>query len=261
MTPALTIVLVVGCGVLGLAVGSFLNVVVWRVPRKESVVQPRSHCPSCDAQLAGRDNIPVVSWLVLRGKCRSCAAPISARYPMVEVACAALFAATAVRFGAVYELAAYLVLAASLIALSAIDFEHKLLPSKIIFPTGYALAVLLVLAALADVEPRRIAWAAIGAAGSFALFFALHLISPNGMAFGDVRLSFVLGMAVGWLGLSLVPLFLFVAFLTSAAVGLLYAAVSGKGLKAAIPFGPFLALGAEIAVFVGQPLVDTYLGN
>ncbi len=247
--------------VIGLAVGSFLNVLVWRVPRKESVARPRSHCPRCDAELAGRDLVPVVSWLALRGRCRSCSARISARYPLLELSCAALFAATAVRFGFDYPLAAYLVLGGALLALSAIDFGHKLLPSKIIFPTGYAVALLLLLAALAEAEPRRIVWSAIGAAGSFALFFALHVVSPNGMAYGDVRLSFVLGMAVGWLGLGLVPLFLFVAFLTSAVVGLLYAVVTRKGLKASIPFGPFLALGAEVAIFVGQPLLDAYLGT
>lgn len=255
MTVALSAV----CAVLGLAVGSFLNVVVWRVPRKESVVRPRSHCPACEHPVAGRDNVPVLSWLVLRGRCRFCSVRISARYPAIELACAGLFAATAARFGASYALPAYLVLGAGLLALSAIDLEHKLLPNKVVFPTGYAVAVLLLLAALAEAEPRRLVWSAIGAGGSFALFFALNFISPRGMAYGDVRLSFVLGMAVGWLGLGLVPLFLFVAFLTSALIGVVYAVVSRQGLKAAIPFGPFLAFAAEVAVFVGRPLVDAYL--
>ena len=257
----MTLALAVGCGLAGLGVGSFLSLLVLRVPRKEPVVGVASHCPACGAGVARRDLVPVVSWLVLRGRCRSCSAGVSARYPLLEVACAALFAATAVRFGPSFVLPAYLVLGAALIALSAIDIEHRLLPSKIIFPTGYAVAVLLGLAALAEAEPRRIAWAAAGAAGSFALFFLLHVASPNGMAYGDVRLSLVLGMAVGWLGLGLVPLFLFVAFLTSAGFGVVYAVLSGKGLKAAIPFGPFLALAAEIAVFAGQPLVRSYLGS
>lgn len=253
--------LAVACGILGLAVGSFLNVLVWRVPRKESVSHPRSHCPSCDTQLANRDNIPVVSWVLLGGKCRTCRVRISARYPLLEVACAALFAATALRFGLSYELPAYLVLAAGLLALSVIDLEHRLLPNKIVYPTGYAVGLLLVLAALALAEPRRIGWALIGAVGSFAMFFLLHFIKPDGMAFGDVRLSFVLGMATGWLDLTFVPVFLFAAFLSSAVIGLLYAALSGKGLKAAIPFGPFMVLGAQLAIFAGRPLVDAYLGN
>jgi len=242
-------------------VGSFLNVVVWRIPRKESVVRPRSQCTSCGTQLAGRDNVPVVSWVLLRGRCRTCQAAISIRYPLLEVACAALFAATTVRFGASFHLPAYLVLGAGLLALSAIDIEHKLLPNRVVYPTGFAVGLLLVLAALAEAEPRRIGWALIGALGCFAAFFLLHFISSGGMAFGDVRLSFVLGMAVGWLGLPLVPVFLFVSFLVAAVVGLVYGAISGKGLKAAIPFGPFLAIGAEVAIFAGQRLVDVYLAS
>ena len=258
----MTVLLVVAAALLGLAVGSFLTVVVWRVPRKESLSSPRSHCPSCDARLANRDLVPVLSWVLLRRRCRACRSRISsARYPLVELACAALFAATAVRFGFSYALPGYLALAAGLVALSAIDFEHKLLPNRVVYPTGYAVGLLLFLAALAEAEPRRIVWALVGAAGSFGLFFVLHLISPGGMAFGDVRLSFVLGMAVGWLGLGLVPLLLFVAFVSSAVVGLIYAVVSGRGLKAAIPFGPFLAFAAEVAVFFGDPLVDAYLST
>ena len=257
----MSILLAVACAVLGLVVGSFLSVLVWRVPRKESVLRPGWHCPSCGAQLPGRDSVPVVSWLLLRGRCRRCSSRISSRYPLLELGCAALFAATALHFGLSYALPAYLVLGAALLALSAIDLEHRLLPNKIIFPTGYAMAVLLLLAALAEAQPRRLVWSAIGAGGCFALFFALHLISQRGMAYGDVRLSFVLGMAVGWLGLGLVPLFLFVAFLTSAVTGVAYAVLTRKGLQAAIPFGPFLALGAGVAIFVGQPLVDAYLGR
>jgi len=236
-------------------------VLVLRVPGKEPVVGVASHCPACGAGVARRDLVPVVSWLVLRGRCRSCAAGVSARYPLLEVACAALFAATAVRFGPSFVLPAYLVLGAALIALSAIDIEHRLLPSKITSQPG---------------TPWRCCWAwplwprpspaaspgrrwAPPAASPCS--FSCTWCPPNGMAYGDVRLSLVLGMAVGWLGLGLVPLFLFVAFLTSAVVGVAYALLSGKGLKAAIPFGPFLALAAEVAVFAGLPLVRAYLGG
>jgi len=257
----LTAALSAAAAVLGLVVGSFLNVVVYRIPRKESVIRPRSKCPSCGTQLVGRDNVPVLSWVLLAGRCRTCRTSISVRYPLLEIGCAGLFAATAARFGASYALPAYLVLAAGLLALSAIDIEHKLLPNRIVYPTGYAVGLLLFLAALAEAEPRRIGWAVIGAAGSFAAFFLIHFVSPQGMAFGDVRLSFVLGMAVGWLGLSLVPLFLFLSFLIAAVVGIAYGVASRKGLKAAIPFGPFLALGAEVALFVGRPLIDGYLGS
>lgn len=256
----MTALLATFVGLLGLTIGSFLSVVAWRVPRKESLGDPAPRCTSCAAPVAVRDRVPVVSWVALGGRCRACRARISVRYPLLEVACGALFAATAVRFGLSYALPAYLVLGAALLALSVIDLEHKLLPNRVVYPTGYAVGLLLFLAALAEAEPRRILWALIGAAGSFGLFFVFHTISPSGMAFGDVRLSFVLGMAVGWLGLGQVPLFLFVSFLVSAVIGVAYAVLSGRGLKAAIPFGPFLAFGAEVAIFAGRPLVDAYLG-
>lgn len=257
----MTIVLAVAAGALGLAVGSYLGLVAWRIPRKESVGSLRSRCPSCATMLVGRDSIPLLSWVLLRGRCRTCSKRISFRYPLLELACAALFAAVAVRFGLSYELPAYLVLGAGLLALAAIDFEHRLLPNAVLYPTGMAVGLLLFLAALARAEPRRIVWAAIAAIGSYGFFLALHLIHPNGMAFGDVRLSLVLGMAIGWLGLSQVPLYLFVAFLSSAVIGTIYGFAIGEGLKAKIPFGPFMVLGAVVAVLAGQPLVDAYLGT
>lgn len=247
-------------GLIGLVVGSFLEVVAERVPRKEPLTPLRHACRSCDAPHTGGDAVPVLSWLRRGGRCRACRGRLGVRAPLLEVACAALFAATAVRFGLSYALPAYLVLGAGLLALSVIDLEHRLLPNRVLFPTGYAVGVLLFLAALAEAEPRRILWAGIGATGCYALFYALHFIYPDGMAFGDVRFSLVLGMAVGWLGLGLVPFFLFTSFVASAAVGLLYAVVSRRGLKVAIPFGPFLAVGAEVAVFVGRRAVDSYLG-
>ena len=140
-------ILIVGCGVLGLAIGSFLNVVIYRVPRNESVVSPRSSCPSCGALIRERDNIPVLSWLLLRGRCRDCQAPISARYPLVELACAALFAGTAARFGFRWDLPAFLVLFAGLLALSCIDMEQLILPKRIVYPLTLLVAALLLLAA------------------------------------------------------------------------------------------------------------------
>ena len=134
VSPAMTGLLVAGCGLFGLLIGSFLNVVIWRVPRGESIVSPPSHCPRCDAEIKPYDNIPVVSWLVLRGRCRHCGAGISARYPLVELACAGLWVAMALRFGATWELPAYLVLVSALLALSLIDFDTFLLPDKIVYP-------------------------------------------------------------------------------------------------------------------------------
>src|SRR5947208_14309635 len=134
----------------GLAVGSFLNVVIYRVPRKESVVRPRSHCPGCGTQLAERDNIPVVSWVLLRGRCRTCGEPISARYPLVELGTAALFVAAALRFGLDWALPAYLVFFAALVAVSFIDLEHYIIPNRIVYPTLFVSIPLLAVAAAAQ---------------------------------------------------------------------------------------------------------------
>ena len=250
--------LAVTAGLAGLVVGSFLEVVAERVPSKLPVDRFWPTCTSCTTGAPLR--LPVVSWVVQRGRCPNCRVRTGIRRPLLELACGTLFAATVLRFGVSYHLPAYLVLGAGLVALAAVDLQHQLLPNRIVYPTGIAVGALLFLAALADADPRLIAWALIGAVGSFGLFLLLHLIQPSGMAFGDVRLSFVLGMATGWLGLSRVPLFLFSSFVFAAVVGLVFAAVSGRGLKALIPFGPFLVLGAELAIFVPSSLADSYLG-
>src|SRR5581483_10453173 len=181
----MTGLLVVACALVGLAVGSFLNVVIWRVPREESVVRPRSHCPACGAQLAERDNIPVVSWLLLRGRCRSCGQRISARYPLVELLAAVVFVATAVRFGADWVLPAYLVFFAGLVALSAIDLDLHRLPNRVLYPTLFATAPLLVLASAAAHRWGNLARAAEGGVLCFAILLAIHLAAPRGMGFGD----------------------------------------------------------------------------
>ena len=139
----MTAFLVAVCGLLGLMIGSFLNVVIWRVPRGESIVAPPSHCPGCDTEIKPYDNIPVISWLVLRGRCRHCGIRISIRYPLVELTCAGLWVAMALRFGATWELPAYLVLVSALLALSLIDFDTFLLPDKIVYPLTVTLVVLL----------------------------------------------------------------------------------------------------------------------
>ena len=240
-------------GVLGLAVGSFLNVVVWRVPRGESVLRPRSRCPGCGTQLADRDNVPVLSWLLLHGRCRSCAAPISARYPLLELACGALFAATAARFGAGAALPAYLVLAAGLIALAAVEVEHGRLPDALLYPTAGVVAALLVGATVAEAAPRRLAWAAVGAAASLALASACRLLAPQRVTADDVRLALVLGAAVGWLGLILVPLFLFGSLLTCAVTGV---ASTRSRHTATTAAGAFLAFGAEAVILLGRRFAD-----
>src|ERR671932_58324 len=168
-------VVVVIAAVLGLAIGSFLNVVIWRVPRKESVVRPASRCPQCDNPIRPLDNIPVVSWLLLRGKCRNCANPISVRYPMVEAACGLLFAAVAVRFGWSAELPAFLVLTAALLAISMIDLEHFIVPDRITAPLTVAALVLLGGAAVADHNGWRFGRSLLGGVAFFAFLLVLNL--------------------------------------------------------------------------------------
>ena len=156
-------VVAVICGLYGLVVGSFLNVVIWRVPRNESIVSPPSHCPECDARIAVRDNIPVFSWVALRGRCRSCATHISMRYPLIEVLTAVLWAAVGVRFYNSWALPNYLLLAAALIALSAIDLEHYILPNRIIYPVGFASVPLLAFASGLEHDWNAFGRACLGA--------------------------------------------------------------------------------------------------
>ena len=246
------------CGLLGLAVGSFLNVVIYRVPRKESVVRPRSRCPGCGTQLAERDNIPIVSWVLLRGHCRTCGDPISARYPLVELTTAALFVAAALRFGLDWVLPAYLVFFAALVAITFIDLELYIIPNRVLYPAVFISIPLLVLAAAAQSEWGNLERAVIGAVVAWVFFLVLHLVSPRGMGFGDVRLSFLLGLFLGWLDLRHVFLGVFFGFLLGSIVGVALMILRRRGRKDHIPFGPFLAVGAIVAVLAGSPVLGWY---
>jgi leader peptidase (prepilin peptidase)/N-methyltransferase len=253
-----TAVVAAVCGVLGLAVGSFLNVVIYRLPRKESLVRPRSRCPGCGTQLADKDNIPVVSWLLLKGKCRTCGTTISARYPLVELITGALFVAAALRFGLDWVLPAYLVFFASLVAITFIDLEHYIIPNRIVYPTIFASIPLLVLAAALQDEWTELQHAALGAVLAWGFLLIVHLISPRGMGFGDVRLSFLLGLFLGWLDLRHVFLGLFLGFLFGSVIGLVLMALRRRGRKDHIPFGPFLAAGSVVAVLFGSQILGWY---
>jgi leader peptidase (prepilin peptidase)/N-methyltransferase len=222
------------------------------------VVKPRSRCPQCGTEIGPRDNIPVLSWLLLRGKCRSCGAAISARYPLVELFTSALFAAAGARFADSWALPAYLLLFASLIAISFIDLEHYIIPNRIVYPTLFAGGALLVVAALAEGEPARITHAAIGAFAAWFALLVVHFIQPRGMGFGDVRLSAVLGMYLGWIDLELVLLGMLLGFLLGAGIGIGLVVTRIKTRKDAVPFGPFLAAGAVIAILASTPLLRWY---
>jgi leader peptidase (prepilin peptidase)/N-methyltransferase len=236
----------------GLIVGSFLNVVAHRLPRGESLVHPRSRCPRCDTQLRAIDNVPVLSWLALRGRCHHCGAPISARYPLVEATTAALYAAVVATQDDAVRIVLGLLLVTALVPITLIDFDHRIIPNRITGPA--AIAALIAVAALdTDFLPE----AAIAAAAGGGFFFIAAVLYPRGMGMGDVKLAGVLGL---YLGRAVAPAIL-IALIAGVAVGAAIIARKGaaEGRKTAVPFGPFLALGGMIAFFVGNELVDAYL--
>ena len=245
-------------GLFGLLVGSFLNVVIHRVPLRQSVVTPRSACPSCGTTLAERDNIPVVSWLVLRGRCRTCAAPISVRYPLVEAATAVLFAAAALRFGTDWALPAFCLFFAALLAVALIDLEHFIVPNRIVFPMLAISVPLLGLAALLEGDWGRLLTGVVGAALASNGLLLINLVSPRGMGMGDVKLAILLGLFLGWLGLGHVAVGLFLGFLLGSVGGILLIALGIKTRKDPVPFAPFLAAGAVLAVLAGNGLLEHY---
>ena len=252
-------VLVITCSLLGLAIGSFLNVVVWRVPRGESVVSPPSACPACQRPIRPRDNLPVAGWLLLRGRCRDCQAPISPRYPVVEGLTAVLFVVMALRFGLDPVLPAYLYLAAVGLALALIDLDVKRLPDALTLPSYVVAPALLGGAALLGSDSGELLRALLGGAAMYAVYFALAFAYPAGMGFGDVKLAGVLGLYTAWLGWGVWAVGLFLGFFLGGVFGIVLIAVKKGGRKTAVPFGPFMLLGVLTAVLVGQDLADAYL--
>jgi leader peptidase (prepilin peptidase)/N-methyltransferase len=235
---------------LGAVLGSFLNVVIWRLPRAQSLVTPGSRCPSCNRPIAAYDNVPFISWLLLRGRCRRCGARISPRYPLVELLTAVAFAAVVVVRGFDDELLLWLPFVACLIALAGIDFDHKLLPNRIVYPMAAYGAVATLLVDRDDIVENLVA-----GAGAFVFLLAAVLAYPRGMGMGDVKLGGAMGL---YLGLWIVPALL-VAFLSGTLVGLVIIAREGAAArKKAIPFGVFLALGGIVAVLAGPELIDLY---
>jgi leader peptidase (prepilin peptidase) / N-methyltransferase len=247
--------------ILGLLIGSFLTVVVDRVPQGKSIVTPGSACGSCGLQLGPLDLVPVVSWLMLRGRCRRCKAKIGIEPLILELVDAALYVALALHFGLSWELAAFCVLASGLVALSWIDLKTQRLPRTIIYATAAIGVPLLCVAALVKDEPRRMWTMVIGAAGALAFMAIVYVVSRGGMGDGDVRLSPLLGAYLGWLNPGMVAMGFFLAFLFGAVVGVVVMIISRGGRKTAVPFGPFLAAGTMAAVWLGQPMIDALLGR
>lgn len=245
------------CGVLGVAVGSFLNVVIWRVPRGESVVSPPSSCPRCGSGIRPRDNVPVLSWLMLRGRCRACAAPISRRYPLVEASTGVLFAAVGAWLGPVWHLPAFLYLVAISVALTLIDIDVKRLPNAIVLPSYFVGAVLLGGAAFLAGDQQAIVRALIGMVLMYVGYFAICFAYPAGMGFGDVKLAGVIGLYLAFLGWKELATGAFLAFLVGGVVGIAIMARGGRKVK--IPFGPYMVAGAWLGVLIGPTIADWYL--
>jgi leader peptidase (prepilin peptidase) / N-methyltransferase len=238
----------------GAVVGSFLSVVAHRVPRGESIAGPRSRCPGCGAQIAAYDNVPILSWLLLRGRCRHCGERISVRYPLIELATGLLFAATALVFRhEPAELMLGLAFVATLAAVTLTDLELRVIPNKILIVSAVA-GVALAAALDASSLPER----AIASAAAGGLLFAVALAYPRGMGMGDVKLAAVMGL---YLGRSVAPALL-IGFAAGSLFGLALIARHGAAArKQAVPFGPFLALGGTIGLLVGGQIVDWYLGT
>jgi leader peptidase (prepilin peptidase)/N-methyltransferase len=241
-------------GVFGAIIGSFLNVVAYRLPRHESLVAPGSHCPACGEHVRPYDNIPILSWLLLRGHCRSCSAPISPRYPLVEGLTALLCAGAVLAHHSAVSIALSVALILLVVPAALIDLEHRIIPNRI---TALGAIVALGLGVALDPggEPTRLIAGA--SAGGFLLLAVLAY--PKGMGMGDVKLAGVMGL---FLGAAVAP-----ALLISLLSGVLLGAVViahkgvGEGRKTAVPFGPFLAFGALVAVFLGHQLVDIYVNH
>ncbi len=240
--------------VFGLLIGSFLTVVAHRVPRGESVVGGRSHCPACGAQIAAYDNVPILSWLLLRGRARCCATPISPRYPLTELTAGALFAAVALVFwGDAGEILLGLAFVAMLIAITLTDLERRIIPNKILL-AGTIVGVAIVAVSDPSSFPER----AIALAAAGGLLLAVALAYPRGMGMGDVKLAAVMGL---YLGRSVAPALL-IAFAAGSLVGLAMIARHGSAArKRAVPFGPFLAFGGVVGLLVGDQIVEWYLSS
>ena len=234
-----------------LAIGSFLNVVASRLPAGGSLVYPGSACDGCGAEIKWYDNVPVVSFLVLRGRCRTCRTAIGWRHPAVEVVTGLVLAGCVLAFGLTLEAAAAAVFAAALVVSSATDLEHRIIPNRVVLPATVAVV------ALRLVDHPSIEWPAAGLGAALFLFVAA-LAYPGGMGMGDVKLALLMGVALG----RTVPVALFLGMVAALVPSIVLFARHGmKARKMKIPFGPFLALGGLVALFAGHALLDVYLST
>ncbi|HEY0167979.1 MAG TPA: prepilin peptidase [Jatrophihabitans sp.] len=254
--------LLVVVAVFGLAIGSFLNVVIYRVPNGQSLITPASRCPSCNTPIRHRHNVPVLGWLALRGRCADCAAPISVRYPLIESVTAVAFTLVTWRLHSIDRLPglpAWLYFTAIAIALAAIDIDCHRLPNAIVLPSYPVLALLLAGPALWQQDYSALLRTAVGSAALFGGYFALALAYPKGMGFGDVKLAGLIGGMLGWLSYSALLVGAFTAFLLGGVAGVAVIASRRGSGKTPLPFGPFMLTAAAVALCLAQPLIDGYL--
>jgi leader peptidase (prepilin peptidase)/N-methyltransferase len=260
-------------GILGLAIGSFLNVVIYRVPAGRSIVAPASACPTCSSAIRAYDNVPVLSWLALRGKCRDCAAPIAARYPLVELGTGLFFAVVAMFFapailpapnirgivGGLLVLVAFLYLAAVSVALALIDLDVHKLPNAIVLPAYAVGAVLLTSASILSGEYSVLLRAGIAMAALFLAYFLMAFVYPAGMGLGDVKLAGVLGLYLGWVGWGAVIIGALGAFILGGVYAFVLILGKRANRKSGIPFGPWMLVGAWLGIGIGNEAFAGYL--
>lgn len=266
-------VVAIALGAFGSLIGSFLNVVVYRVPTGRSIVTPPSACGSCGHEVRPYDNIPVLSWLILRGRCRDCSAPISIRYPLVELGAAALFVVVALRFvpsiplsgstgsliAGILQLVAFLYLAAISLALALIDLDTKRLPNVIVLPAYGVGAILLGAAAILSGDLPSLGRAALGTILLGGFYLILSFVRPGAMGLGDVKLAGVLGMFLAWLGWDVLAVGAIGGFILGGLFGVVLIVVQRSRRPAAIPFGPWMLAGAWLGILAGHELATAYL--
>lgn len=241
----------------GLVFGSFLTVAIHRLPAGESVVRPRSRCPSCGTEIRAADNVPVVSWLLLRGRCRSCGARISPIYPLTELATAALFVAAALVFDDPWVAVLMAPFLGVLLAFTVIDVRHRIIPNRLLYPFFLVSVAYLAVARLAG-APVDLADSAIGCLGYGGGLLLVALISPRGMGMGDVKLAGLVGLVLGALGGRYVVVAAGVGILVGG-VAAVVALAAGRSRKSGLPYGPSIALGAALAALAGDAIADAYL--
>jgi leader peptidase (prepilin peptidase)/N-methyltransferase len=252
-------VLIAGCTLLGLLTGSFANVVIYRVPAGESIVSPGSACPVCGHDIRWYDNVPVLSWLFLRGRCRDCNEPFSVRYPLVELATGVLFGLVAWRLGASWLLPGELLFAWTLVVLALIDAATRRIPNRLTYPLAPALLVILAAGALLAGAPESALRALLGGLAAGGALLLLALIAPRGMGMGDVKLAGLIGIGLGVLGWPEVVVGIMGGFVLGGVAGVALLATGLRSRKDMIPFGPYLAAGALLSLLWGAELADAYL--